>query len=313
MKILYLAHLKNNKVRDSEEDVKYALEKLGHEVVPIDDRNFKKEDVLNVKNPDMFLFHKGGVSQGGMYFYQTMMRLAEILMGLPQKTKKVFWYFDRVWGKREKWMETIIPLVDYGFMTDETWLRRHNYQKLYPLRQGAPEYKPNQGKKKDEFPIAFVGTVYGPRMNFVYKMNQIYGKDFRVYGSTSLDFERTCKKEKIDLREPVWDDKFADVCKSSKVMVAPRFPSDAFYWSARIYSTLIYGGFMIHPKLHGMDLIDGEHYVGYKTGQELLDKIDYYLAHPKERKKIAKKGREYVLKNLKYSDRLKKMFEIING
>lgn len=42
---------------------------------------------------------------------------------------------------------------------------------------------------------------------------------------------------------------------------------------------------------------DGEEIVFFKNKEELVDKIDYYLSHPDEAKKIAKAGQKKVIKN----------------
>ena len=124
LKIIYLGHLDNNKVRDSDEDIRDALLELGHEVIGFDDRTFTIKDILEVKKPDMFLFHKGGVMGDAENFNITLQRLAVILQNLKEmhkgKCKTAFWYPDKVWGNRDDWMRTFIPMVDAGFLVDST-------------------------------------------------------------------------------------------------------------------------------------------------------------------------------------------------
>jgi hypothetical protein len=316
LRIIYLGHIDNSPHRDSDEDIKYGLEKLGHEVIAFDDRKFKPEDILKVKKPDLFIFHKGGVPSGGMAFNMGMMRLVDLLDKL--KCKKVFWYPDKVWGDRERWMELVVPFVDYGFMQDGTWARRHNYDNIITLRQGAPEFDTKKGKFREDLAcnVAFAGTIYGPRIDFVLMLNKIYGEKFKVFTpDISNQYKPILKSKGVNIKDAVWQRDLADLCASAKVIVSPRYPQDDFYWSARIYMTLVYGGLLIHPKLYGLEEEDGlinyKHYVGYKSGEELLEQIDFFLENRDVAKRIAEQGREYVLKNLTYSERLKKMLEII--
>tara|TARA_R100000789_G_C2995947_1_gene147438 strand:- start:899 stop:1165 length:267 start_codon:yes stop_codon:yes gene_type:complete len=66
------------------------------------------------------------------------------------------------------------------------------------------------------------------------------------------------------------------------------------------------GGFLIHPKLEGMkkEFTDGKHLVYYLNGLDFKEKIDYYLEHKKERKKIQKAGYELVTSKYTYQDRV---------
>jgi len=69
------------------------------------------------------------------------------------------------------------------------------------------------------------------------------------------------------------------------------------YWSNRLYETIGRGGFLIFPKIPG---IDGEftpykHFVPYDyfDFDGLKEKIDYYISHDKEREEIKMAGFEH--------------------
>lgn len=55
----------------------------------------------------------------------------------------------------------------------------------------------------------------------------------------------------------------------------------------------------------------GKEVVTYKTKEELLEKITYYLAHDDERKRIAKAGQERTLKEHTYEHRMKEVSDIL--
>lgn len=55
-----------------------------------------------------------------------------------------------------------------------------------------------------------------------------------------------------------------------------------------------------------------KHMIIYKTKDELLDKIKYYVANDEERKKIELEGYEHVLSNHTYDNRVKELITIIN-
>lgn len=306
-KIIYFAHLKN-KYRENDEDVLQGFKDLGHEVVPFDDREFNPEELVKAtQDADLFLFHKGGVLENAsenpienIKIYQgTVDRLKQILSKIPKTCLKAFWYVDKVYDNRQVFIESILPLVDFGFMTDETFIRRHKYPNLFSLKQGAVEGRTGSFRKIYNCGIAYIGSIYGARQEFVHVLNKEYGDGFRVY---------------TNIRGKDFD----DLCASAKIIVSPHYPLDDFYWGDRIYRVLSSGGFMVHPKLYGLEeeegLISGKHYVGYTNYFDLREKINIFLDPENNdiREKIAEEGHDYAIKNLNYKIKCQKIIDIVN-
>jgi len=274
--ITYLAHLKNNKHRENDEDILYALKKLGHKVYPLDDKEFNMKEIIDkASKSDIFLFHKGGMNEESREEHRlTLDRLQSVLSAIREKRpscKLVFWYVDKVYKGREEWMSVIAPLVDYGFLTDETYIRRNNYTNLFPLKLASPDKLP-KGKKNPiyECDIAFTGEIYEePRKMFVSQMSKEYGDRFRVYTD-------------------VWEKDFADLCKSAKIIVAPDFPTE-------------------------QGIINNAHFIGYYDWGELKDACDSFLLkkNDKIRKKIAKQGYDLTRKKHLYTHRCQELLNKI--
>jgi hypothetical protein len=286
MKIIYFANFNNVNSNFIEEDIKLALERLGHEVIPVHERDYSK--LQNIK-ADMFLFHKGGV---GRYI-----SLSDFIVLLNHITcKKVMWYFDpiKLIPERENEIETISQYIDYGFLVDDTWRRRHKFDNLYSLKEGIGKIFEGNVRKEFECDIAFAGNPYGKREEFITILKQKYGNRFKVFNT-------------------VFGQDLADLCVSAKITVAPDFPTNEFYWSSRIYLTLGLGGFMVHPDCYGLkpELIEGTHFAGYKGMNELIATIDYFLENEEQRKTIQKQGQEKVLQSCNFIDRLETMLEIV--
>jgi FkbM family methyltransferase len=89
------------------------------------------------------------------------------------------------------------------------------------------------------------------------------------------------------------------------------------YWSDRIPETLGRGGFLIHPHVEGLDehYTPGEHLITYQLGDfEQLDAlIDYYLANPIARRKIARAGQAHVAAHHTYERRMADVVELAAG
>jgi len=285
MKIIYFANFQNIPSNFVEEDIKLALEKLGHEVIPVHERDHKQ--LKNIK-ADMFLFHKGGVG--------TYLSLQDFILLLNHITcKKVMWYFDpiRLYPEREKEIETIAQYIDYGFLVDDTWRRRHKFTNLYSLKEGVGTVYKGKFRKELECDIAFAGSLYGKREDFIITLKQHF-KNFKVFND-------------------LFNQDMADLCKSAKIIVAPDFPTNEFYWSSRIYLTLGLGGFLVHPDCYGLkpELIEGTHFAGYKGYRELIATIDYYLENEEARKAIQAEGQKKVLEVATFEDRLETMLSIV--
>ncbi len=85
------------------------------------------------------------------------------------------------------------------------------------------------------------------------------------------------------------------------------------YWSDRAYETLGRGGFLIHPRIEGMEdeFVDGEHlrFYEFNDWDGLRALIDHYVDHPDEARQIAAQGQAFVRDNCSYEHRVATMLE----
>lgn len=81
----------------------------------------------------------------------------------------------------------------------------------------------------------------------------------------------------------------------------------------RIIDVLGAGGFMLTNYCgETADLFqEDKELVMFRTPEELVEKIDYYLSHDEERKKIAKAGQEKVLRSFTYEKKFRQLMEWI--
>jgi hypothetical protein len=287
MKIKYLGNFGNPFSDSTEEHIKYAFEQLGHEVVVFNEKEFDMQAIID-EPADLFLFHKGGQNTG-----VELPHLMELLNKIT--CPKIFWYFDKIdRGQRETWLRAILPFVDWGFITDGGWIRRNNYANISQVMQGVGNEDMKLGKFNEKYAhdVVFLGSIYGDRINFIEGLKAVYGDRFKLYNN-------------------IFGRELYDLCATVKVIVAPRSIQNDFYWSSRVYMMLGSGGFLIHPKLEGMkkEFNDGEHIVYYLNGLDFKEKIDYYLEHEGERKKIQKAGYELVISKYTYQHRVEEILK----
>lgn len=276
MKIVYLAKHGNIGSDDTEGHISRSFEKLGHTVIRVQETENETPD------GDLLLFHKGGNQNAIMGF----------------TGKRVFWYFDKIdWNDRVPKVRRLIDLADHAFVTDETWALSNPSPKLKILRQGIGDSDTSRGGPREgvwKAQIAFLGGVYGERVKWVELLKNRFGTAFQVYNN-------------------VFNRDLYDLCETVPVIVAPPFPSDDYYWSNRIYLTLGSGGFLLHPRLKGLDkeYKHGVHYVGYRSWKELEEKIVYYLNNSLERETIREAGFKKTHEDYSFTKRCQKLLEEI--
>lgn len=89
------------------------------------------------------------------------------------------------------------------------------------------------------------------------------------------------------------------------------------YTSDRIFETTGRGGFLIYPRIEGIEecFVEGKEIIYYDYGNfdQLKEKIDYYLEHDDEREAIRRAGHERTKRDHTYHNRLVAMLEIVSG
>ena len=297
-----------------------TLEKLGHTVVRIQENGIDGSSLghmINAASWDLFLFTRT---------WDTLVTLEHLAQLRERQIPSASYHLDLYVGlKREDGLDRD-PFwkTDYVFTPDgseqaakvfEAKGINHVYMKpgVY-----EPEcYRatsPNDSSEGND--VIFVGggsptgeePQYGHaewayRGELLKYLRDTYGDRYTKYGWP---------------QETVRNDRLNFIYARAKVVVGDSLClnfTHPYYWSDRVYETMGRGGFIIHPYIKGMEeeFTDGQNIVYYKYGNfaQLKERIDYYLAHPKEREAIRKAGHEYVKKHCTYTQRLQQMLDTI--
>jgi hypothetical protein len=87
------------------------------------------------------------------------------------------------------------------------------------------------------------------------------------------------------------------------------------YCSDRRFETPGRGGFMVHPRIAGLDdgYVEGVNtaFYDFNDWSGLRDRIDHYLAHDAERERIRRAGHEHVKAHHTYTHRLTAMLDLL--
>jgi hypothetical protein len=86
------------------------------------------------------------------------------------------------------------------------------------------------------------------------------------------------------------------------------------FTSNRTYNILSAGGFCLIKDYKGIheQFEVGTHLVSFTDTKDMIKKIDYYLAHPEERKVIAKAGKEFYMQKHTPEKRMDTMINFVN-
>lgn len=276
---------------DDEGAIAHSLTRLGCEVVKLQEATAHSHMVPEC---DFVLFHKW------TNFHA--------IVQLSRRCKLVFWYFDLVQDRdnsnfkrsrsRRQWMQAVVPHVHAGFCTDGDWVAQDGTGKLKVLRQGADERYIGHGTPQHrQNLLLFTGTRYAgdARASFVLYMEQKYGLQFKHINSG------------------LHGRQLADAIASSKIVLAPDAPVTHNYWSNRVYLSLGFGAFMLHPRCHDLlsDYKEWQEIACYSDRSELHQLVEWYTTRPDLRMEIAEAGYARTIKEHLYTHRVARLLECL--
>lgn len=286
-----------------------SLEFLGHTVTRLQERVATVSQIAEaVSHADAFVWvHTHGWDTPGIEGLLADLRTDRI----PTLT----YHLDLWMGlHRERDMATD-PYwqLDHFFTVDAlmaTWLTHNTPVRGHYLP--AAVYGPEAvmlDPSADRFDVAFVGSRgYHPewpyRPALIDWLTHRYGTAFRHYGGDGLG---TVRGQALNM---IYAD--ARVVVGDSLCLNFDYPD---YWSDRVYETLGRGGFLIHPRIAGMErhFNGDEHLVFYDFGDfdQLRDLIEHYLTHDDEREQIRVAGHRHVKACHTYAHRWTTILETI--
>lgn len=295
----------------TENDRKWSFEKLGHDVITFQE-NLTTVATLEewVARPEMrldvlFYSHTHDPSYNVVGLKEFFQRCKNL--GIPT----VSVHLDR-WlglnrvtdmGKEATWFTQFI------FMADGSPEAAEKYKELglnwYYLKAGVVErdcYMTRADHSRFPHEIIFVGSMgYHPeypwRPELIRWLHKTYGNRFGHYGNDGL---RVVRGHDLNVLYASAKIAVGDSCFGGR----PRYVSD------RYYETRGRGGFLIHPKINGVDGI-GVGFYEHGNFNDLKNVIDNYLADDAQREVMRRVGFNWVKEHETYTNRAQEMLDII--
>jgi hypothetical protein len=291
----------------TENERKWSWEKLGHEVIAFQENEVHRQTLINaISRLDMLVYS---------HTHDPSYIIPDLISVFNQYKKAgvptISAHLDRwLWLKRVEDMgKEATWFTEHIFMADcspeavekynELGLNWH-YLKPAVVERDCYMAKPDHDKYPHE--IIFVGSKgYHPEYPFrpqlIEFLQHTYGDRFGLYGNDGVAVVR---QDELNILYATAKISVGDSCFGGR----PNYVSD------RYYETRGRGGFLIHPKVSGVDV---EGVAGYEHGnlENLKDVIDYYMSNPTIREKMRTQGFEHVKDNETYTQRAKEILEIV--
>ncbi len=292
----------------TENDRKWSFEKLGHEVIPLQENQITaKELLMRLPEFDLLIYsHTHGWE---------IKDLKQVFYACKQlKIPTVSVHLDRwAWlgretdiGKEATWF------TEYQFMADfspeaQALYKKHNLNAYY-LKPGVVErdcYMAKPDKSRFPHDIIFVGSKgyhpeYPERPALISFLERTYGDRFGHYGNDGLGVVR--------------GDDLNVLYATAKVVVGDScFGGRPNYWSDRVPETIGRGGFLLHPKVEGLD-IRGIPYLEQPRNLDMTKyAIDSFLDPENEaaRLKMREDAFNWVKEHETYTNRSREMLDVI--
>jgi hypothetical protein len=156
----------------------------------------------------------------------------------------------------------------------------------------------NEPQAEKVYDVGFVGSLESPATRA--ERLAVLGRLERRYRTN-------------DYRRAAFGEDMMRVYNQSRIVVNIPVPGG---FNMRTFEALASGALLVTKAVgNGQDELfrNGTHLVTYRDPAELIDKIDYYLAHDRERQELACAGRREVLAKHTYRHRAERILDVMTG
>jgi hypothetical protein len=309
MRIVYVSNTRFPWCTESE--VTKALRQLKHEVVTIQEDEASPEQMMSAaRSSQLFLWtrtwdrlvthdHLRELKDLGI---PTVALHEDLYLGISREARMVG---DPFWA------------VDHCFTADGDPHCQERFKEMGINHHWLPPAVDDDACYVAEVPYAhdlvFIGSWQGYHQEWPYREQTVrwlmrnYGDRFQIWGPQGNGLVRC--------------DDLNRLCASAKIVIGDSLClgfTHKNYWSDRVPNLLGRSGFMIHPKIEGLERyykLDGPdmELVTYTYGSynELAALIEYYHSRDVEREAVRRRGFERTKKNSTWTVRLQEMFDVL--
>ncbi len=241
------------------------------------------------------------------------------------------WYVDCFGPTPPPWIRPLVSEVDAVAITAKGLLAEYNRLARRPVSwiyEGVhlPSFSPHRPVRVPDVyrsQVAFVGNIYHPaetrdvalqRERLLKRVQRRF--QLKVWGPQGDPHARSKWGARYPAIEwPAYNDELVRICRGAGVVLGINHMNDIeLYFSNRTFLTLASGGFHITRYVPGLETMfrNREHLMWYHSEEECVQLIDYYLAHPRIRSRIARAGRDWVRRRYSMTRQVNRILRIVD-
>ncbi|KGP72370.1 CgeB family protein [Pontibacillus yanchengensis] len=173
--------------------------------------------------------------------------------------------------------------------------------KFFPFGMDTRIFNNNKPLQKRSYDLSFVGNRHEKFYNERNKTLTLLHNHFSNYNTS--------------LYSNVYVSQLSSLYSNSKI-VFNESHHNVHPINMRIFEGMGCGALLITDEVENqrlLNLVDGKHYIIYRSSKELIDKVGYYLTHMDEAQKIASEGRKYLLQHHTYEHRARTLVRLMSS
>ncbi len=293
----------------TENDRKWSFEKLGHEVVTFQENDTHPLKLLDaISDLDMLVYSHthdpSYIIPGLIEFFQ---KCKELKIPTVSAHLDRWAWLDRVRdvGNEATWFTEFIFMADASPEAVELYKKYNlNWHYLKPAVVERDCYKAEPNAYEFPHEIVFTGSKgyhpeYAWRPEMIEFLKQTYGDRFGHYGNDGI---RVVRGHDLNV-----------LYSTAKVVVGDScFGGRPNYVSDRYFEVRGRNGFLIHPKVEGVDFMGVSHYE-HGNFTSLKNAIDHALEFAEWREEMRDIGFNWVKNNETYTHRAQEIIDIVFG
>lgn len=281
---------------------------IGKQVVRLQEDEVSSDDCIELAgryDPELFLYTRTwGLKDGQNAAFRVWEAMRR--KGIPTATLSL----DLYWGLNREQMihddpmfRTDVVFTADGGRQDDFKAAGINHVWLPPAVYGRDCFR---GVERPEYKcdVAFVGSYQNYhaehpfRKQLVDTLKKVYGDRFKHWG------------DRRNIRG--WE--LNEIYASAKIIIGDSI-NRPHYFSDRLPETVGRGGFILFPRVEGLDECyeEGKHFIGYEPCNMvyLIDKIDEWICktHDADREQIKNDGMKWVEQRHTYAERAKSILQ----
>ncbi len=270
-----------------------AMDELGHDYILLE----------GMRNMDYKILHEAILAYKPDYILLVLKETLPILFDIAKDLKKIgtktiFWFTD----PDTPWQMDLNGVLDYMFLSNtgqlEDYKKAFNIKNVYFMAQPCTPSIMHRCNLPEIYDIGFTGAL---------SKDKLHDTRRKVVNDLSRKYNVAVRN---NTRNHV-----SEFYSQSKIVFGASDFKYELYTSNRIFVAMSCQRAYLTNKFPGIERLfkNKEHLLWFENYSEVMDIADYYLKHDSERNRIAENAARITHAKHTYKERLKNIFDVIEG